>query len=230
MAYVAPSTRTTGTIISAAIWNSDCVANPIAINAGAIGIASQAALDFIYASSASQLARLAKGTGQQVARLNAAASAWEFASPEGFFLYANSGTTTNTSVNNIDTFAISGLTAKDALFVLLTFGAASGRFDNPRMYNSTDSITISQSDRLSTDGYGTITVAWIIRQRQTANTAIIGTILQQADPTGSEFTMKNTGSTFTTAWTGSWTLALRGLMGSAGTGDWSWAVYKLNGQ
>lgn len=80
MAYVAPSTRTTGTLITAAIWNQDVVANAIAIYAGAMGIASQAALDFVYASSATQLARLAKGSGGQVVRLNAAASAYEFAS------------------------------------------------------------------------------------------------------------------------------------------------------
>ena len=32
MAYVAPSTRTTGTLITASIWNQDVVANPIALS------------------------------------------------------------------------------------------------------------------------------------------------------------------------------------------------------
>jgi len=50
-----------------------------ASTSGAIGITSQAALDFIYAASATQLARLAKGTAYQVPRMNAAANAWEFA-------------------------------------------------------------------------------------------------------------------------------------------------------
>lgn len=55
MAYVAPSTRTTGTLITAAIWNQDVVANPIALYAGAMALTGQAAGQFILASSASQL-------------------------------------------------------------------------------------------------------------------------------------------------------------------------------
>ena len=56
MAYSAPSTRTTGTLITAAIWNVG-VGNEIAINAGAVAIASQATGDVIVASSATQLGR-----------------------------------------------------------------------------------------------------------------------------------------------------------------------------
>jgi len=62
MAYTAPTTRTTNDLVTAAIWNADIVDNEIAINAGAIAIASQAANDVFYASSATQLARLAAGT------------------------------------------------------------------------------------------------------------------------------------------------------------------------
>lgn len=55
MAYVAPSTRSAGALITAAIWNQDVVANVIAIFAGAMGISSQAVDDFITAGSATQL-------------------------------------------------------------------------------------------------------------------------------------------------------------------------------
>lgn len=79
MAWATPTTRTTGTLVTAAIWNSDVVDNPIALRAGGIAIASQAALDFIYATSATQLARLAKGSGLQVIRINSGATAYEFA-------------------------------------------------------------------------------------------------------------------------------------------------------
>lgn len=64
MAWSTPSSRTTGILISAAIWNSDVVDNPIALRAGAIAISSQAAQDFLYASSATQLARLAAVDGR----------------------------------------------------------------------------------------------------------------------------------------------------------------------
>lgn len=58
MAYIAPSTRTTGTLITAAIWNQDVVANPIALRAGEISVTSQAAGDLLVAASATQLERL----------------------------------------------------------------------------------------------------------------------------------------------------------------------------
>jgi hypothetical protein len=48
--------------------------------AGGIAITSQAALDFIYAGTTSQLARLAAGSALQVPRINAAGNGWEFAS------------------------------------------------------------------------------------------------------------------------------------------------------
>jgi len=75
MAYVAPSTRTTGDLITAAIWNVG-VANEVAINAGAVAIASQATGDVIVASSASQLGRTGNisvaqgGTGVATLTLN----------------------------------------------------------------------------------------------------------------------------------------------------------------
>src|SRR3990167_3417776 len=55
--------------------------NTVAIYAGAMGIASQAALDHLYAASATQLARLAKGAALQSVRLNAALTAYEWYTP-----------------------------------------------------------------------------------------------------------------------------------------------------
>lgn len=85
MAYVAPSTRADGYVVPAAVWNSDVVENPTAINAGAIAIASQAANDVIYASSATQLARLAAGAAGDVLTTQGAGSAptWTTVSAAG---------------------------------------------------------------------------------------------------------------------------------------------------
>ena len=59
MAYIAPTTRVTGDLVTAAIWNADIVANEIAINAGAIALTSQAIGDLVIATSATQLGRVA---------------------------------------------------------------------------------------------------------------------------------------------------------------------------
>lgn len=63
MAWSNPSSRTTGYLVPASVWNSDCVDNPIALYGGALSITSQAANDFLYASSATQMARLAAAAG-----------------------------------------------------------------------------------------------------------------------------------------------------------------------
>ena len=74
MAYVTPSTALTGDLIAAADWNKNTVDNPIALRTGAIAIASQAANDVIYASSATQLARRAPRSSVPVALPPAAPS------------------------------------------------------------------------------------------------------------------------------------------------------------
>lgn len=75
MAYVAPTTRADGYTVPASEWNQNTVDNPIALRSGAIAIASQAANDIFYASSASQLARLPAGTAGQVLTTQGAGSA-----------------------------------------------------------------------------------------------------------------------------------------------------------
>lgn len=55
MAWVTPSTRTTGTLITAAIWNQDAVENEIALRTGAVALTSQAQGNFIVAESGTQL-------------------------------------------------------------------------------------------------------------------------------------------------------------------------------
>ena len=76
MAYSAPSTITTGTLITAAKWNADVVANPIAIYAGAISIASQAVGDILYASSTTQLGRVGIGSANKVLTSSGSAPQW----------------------------------------------------------------------------------------------------------------------------------------------------------
>jgi hypothetical protein len=66
MAYIAPTTKSTGTLITAAIWNADVVANEIAIYAGGLSIASQAIGDILYASSTTQFARVAAVAAGQI--------------------------------------------------------------------------------------------------------------------------------------------------------------------
>ncbi len=85
MAFVTPTTALTGDLIAATDWNQNTVDNPIALRTGAIAIASQAANDVFYASSATQWARLAAGTAGQVLTTQGASTApsWTTVSASG---------------------------------------------------------------------------------------------------------------------------------------------------
>ena len=62
MAWSTPSSRATSDLVTSAIWNQDVVDNPTALRTGAIAVTSQAADDFIVASSATQLTRIDMNT------------------------------------------------------------------------------------------------------------------------------------------------------------------------
>lgn len=55
MAWVTPTTRTTGALITAAIWNQDVVENPVALRTGAIAMTNQAQGNFVIAENSAQL-------------------------------------------------------------------------------------------------------------------------------------------------------------------------------
>lgn len=197
--------------------------NPNELRTGGIAIASQAALDFVYASSASQFARVAAVAGKSP-RLNAAGTAWAMATLAGQLLKAGSGTSTSTSAVNLDTYAMaSGLTANDTVRVFACVGATTQAGNGVSLYNATDSVTLGTFATLAVSEVQVADV--VIRQRQTAATAVLSLMLS-GDAGGAV-----TAATFTTAWTGAWTLALRSAgVTAGGTLDWSWAVYQIAGQ
>lgn len=64
MAWTAPRNWVSGELVTAALMNTHIRDNETELRAGGLAIASQAAQDYIYASSASQLARLAAASGK----------------------------------------------------------------------------------------------------------------------------------------------------------------------
>jgi hypothetical protein len=79
MAFTTPRTWVSGELITAALMNTFVRDNQNAMTAGYMGIASQAANDVLYASSATQLARLAAGTSGEILTTKGSGSApeWE---------------------------------------------------------------------------------------------------------------------------------------------------------
>jgi len=147
-------------------------------------------------------------------------------------LKANSGTDSTASATNVDTVAISGLTAKDTILVYLTLTSVTQSTAQMTLYNNTDGVIVCNVTRATlAAGNHVNSQAWI-RQEQSGNTAVLGQGSYPADTDGNALNSINL-ATFTTAWTGSWTLALRtgtGGVTAGGTLQWSWAVYKVAGQ
>ena len=148
-------------------------------------------------------------------------------------LKANSGTSTNASAENVDTIAISGLTAKDTIVVYANMGSVAQITTSPLLYNSTDAVTIVNITAGNDIAAGAfIATHATIRQAQSGNTAVhaLSNAIQHAGGVSTARPRCEV-PTFTTAWTGSWTLALRsGGVVAGGTFEWSWAVYKIPGQ
>jgi hypothetical protein len=147
-------------------------------------------------------------------------------------LKAGSGTDTHTAATLLDTYALaSQLTVKDTLLVIAEIEQVTQNASaTMQIINSTDSIDIDDifegGTFLSTYvGMG----RWFIAPLQSSSKAIalIGQALIFNVGTKNE---GNT-STFTTDWTGAWTIALKsGGQTAGGTIKWKWSVYKLAGQ
>ena len=159
-------------------------------------------------------------------------------------LKANSGASTTTTSNNLDTISITGLTALDTIVIYYTLsqdgggvGAASGPL---YIYNSTDSLNIMEfTDGNNVAGGNTIGGNATLQQEKTGSTIIFGTntawnnsgIATGGNAASAQYGMRYRSSTATTAWTGSWTLALHSDgQTAAGTLNWSWKVFKIAGQ
>ncbi len=146
-------------------------------------------------------------------------------------LKSGSGTDASAGATNLDTVAISGLTARDTLIVYATIGSTTQLTTAPSLYNVTDSVTLI-TDSSDVAAASVQLYSLTIRQRQTATTAIVtqGAVDNGGTGGNPHTSTKTTAATFLTAYTGSWTLALRhGGVTAGGTCDWSWTVVKVTG-
>ncbi len=149
-------------------------------------------------------------------------------------LKSGSGTNTAAGATNVDTIAITGLTAVDTLMVVWEVESAAQITAVPRLYNNTDtlnlvSLTAGNNLAAGSQAMGTV----YLKQRQSGATAVtmqcVGSRGLGEPAVVTETSVQN--FTFTTNWTGSWTLALRhGGVTAGGTFSYSWAVFKLAGQ
>ncbi len=185
----------------------------------------------MYGAAASH-AYSAAGTAGQIV-LSGGTGAPTFKSDPLLLLKANSGTSTNAAAENVDTFAVTGLTAKDTLLVTVTLEAVTQQVTTIQLYNATDSVAFSDLNAQS--GLGALAAGQSLiaestsRQSQGTATSIFNVV--SGFKTSNSSVANGAAATFTTAWTGAWTLALRhGGVTAGGTFRWAWAVFVVKGQ
>ena len=148
------------------------------------------------------------------------------------------GSLTSTSGGTLDSVAISGLTALDSIRIVGSFFYESqNAVVGLDIENTTDSLVLAKLD-INSAGIAGKHNYWELELRngQKANTHIGGLIFQfdqsaVQDGDDQNMLVRSLRNVMTTAWTGSWTLALthEGVV-SGGTTYWKWVVYKVAGQ
>src|SRR3990167_540592 len=191
----------------------------------------------IYYRSSNVLTRLAKGTASQVLTMNTKATAPEWAAGSNYLtlLKANSSTEASAGATNVDTYAISGLTAKDTIVIEYNVNTVTANTAAGSIYHVTDSTPLINTSALTAGGTAGEFATVKIGQAQNDATVYQATIYGLAPVSlGSGGTTAATVSSYqdlTTSFQGSWTIALRhGGVTATGSYRWSWAVYKLAGQ
>lgn len=150
-------------------------------------------------------------------------------------LKANSGPSTNTSANDLDTFAITGLTSKDSLLIYFTVSALTQSGGQITIQSATDSFNICQINGggVCTSGH-TIMGTIVIKQSQESTTTYNSVTTDSLTITnGGNIAGNVNGNSagVTTAWTSPWTISLHNTgVTSGGTLRWSWDLYKVLGQ
>lgn len=213
---------------------SDSVGTMATIRAGGIGIASQAATDFIYAASSTQLARLAKGTAFQNPRINAAANGWEFGSLPITLIAGADGTNTSAAAANMSTIAIAGLSTRDRLLVLWQLEAVTQDITGPIiLYNSTDAVSYTNLIAAAAGvSAGTGFAGWcLLTNSHVSVKNVTAWNSYTTQSSGAIVNFAGAIATMTTDYTGSYNIAFRhsGVV-AGGTAHYSWAIYKLAAQ
>lgn len=145
-------------------------------------------------------------------------------------LKASNGTTTSAVAENVDTVAISGLTAYDRLLVYVWGEAVTQQTAALTLYNNTDAVSIGNVILSPLAAGAFYSTAAVLFQAQNAATRVIMSA-PRLSSLSSTMDTALLSATFTTAWTGAWTLALRQTgVTAGGTLRWSWSVFKVAGQ
>lgn len=142
-------------------------------------------------------------------------------------LHEGEGTSSATGATTVDSYALaSQLTVKDTLMILVTLEANGNSCTAPGLKNSTDSVAFPTNSMASATDESF--VAWI---RNVQSTLTRVDYWQQGYSGTTQIPDQKMRATFSTNWTGNWTLSLvYAALGAGATFTYRWAIYKIAGQ
>jgi hypothetical protein len=229
------------TILTQAIKDGEIVNADISASAGIMGskLASNAGINDTQLNQVATAGKVSGAALTALASIPAGAGVVPAANLPAnamSLLKAGSGTSTNTAANDLDTIAISGLTATDILVIYYTVSALTAAGGTPDIRSTTDSTPFATIGGGTALGAGNSNSGFVVLQKEQQANTIFSTLMQA---TGAGIVTSGSGSgsaggvlvksqDTATAWTGSWTLGLRSSgVTATGTLRWSWKVFKV---
>lgn len=145
-------------------------------------------------------------------------------------LHQGSGTDTSAAATTVDSFTINGLTVKDTLAVYYNIESITQATANILLYQATDPLNlVSISGGASLAG-GAILVGHAMLQVRRSSSVALQALSEGLNSSSLRVDAWNN-PVMSTAWTGTWAMALRHSgVTAGGTFNFVWAVYKLAGQ
>ena len=179
---------------------------------------------YIFPSSAASTSQLLAVTSTSA---SGATLSWRY--PQWLLLASGNGSDSNAVAANVATVTVNGLTADDTILVTYQLEAVAVGV-SVFVSNTTDGVNL-----VSVTGGGSLSSGALVlgraqaRQRQGTSTAVCA--IADGQILGGARSDAATLASVATAWTGTWTLALRhGGVGAGGQLKWAWVVYKMAGQ
>ena len=225
--FIAPGSANNVLVSNGSAWAGSA---PIGVASGGTGRSSLTSASVLVGDGTSAVAYVAPGSSGNVLKSNGSAwSSGALAAAGMTILVADNGTHTATSDAIVDSIAISGLTDDDRLMWMYWIDCVTQNMTGvASIKNTTDSVTIRELATGSMNAGQDTSGIGFASQRQ-ASATVVGGYNRYSE--GGSQDGGGGALTFSTAWTGSWTLGLNmGAMTSGGTAKWTWAVWKLAGQ
>lgn len=143
-------------------------------------------------------------------------------------LYSNTGSSANNSATNLDTYTISGLTAKDKLVVYAeAMGDGGGSNMNTFMlYHVGGShVLMTSPSNCSQHSFDAV-----LRYLSSTYAGLITTGTTWSSTSGGAVAATDVYGITVGSYTGSWTIAIRSGGITPNTTGWQWSIYKIAGQ